>query len=48
MALMLICLPAYPPPLHTLPFPAQVRDHFEHNEEAKALLKQVKSFKVTK
>ncbi|EFN56220.1 hypothetical protein CHLNCDRAFT_30844 [Chlorella variabilis] len=28
--------------------PAQVRDHFEHNEEAKALLKQVKSFKVTK
>lgn len=25
-----------------------VRDHFENNEEAKALLKQVKSFKVTK
>ena len=25
-----------------------VRDHFENNAEAKALLKQVKSFKVTK
>lgn len=25
-----------------------VRDHFEHNDEAKALLKQVKSYKVTK
>ncbi len=25
-----------------------VRDHFEQNAEAKALLKQVKSFKVTK
>lgn len=25
-----------------------VRDHFENNEEAKALLKQVKSYKVTK
>ncbi len=29
-------------------FSLQVRDHFENNEEAKALLKQVKSFKVTK
>jgi hypothetical protein len=29
--------------------PAQpVRDHFENNAEAKALLKQVKSFKITK
>ena len=28
--------------------PCQVRDHFENNAEAKALLKQVKSFKVTK
>lgn len=25
-----------------------VRDHFENNAEAKALLKQVKSYKVTK
>jgi len=25
-----------------------VRDHFENDPEAKALLKQVKSFKVTK
>ena len=36
----------------TLPTPAlcpcQVRDHFENNAEAKALLKQVKSYKITK
>lgn len=39
-------------PVSLCPTPARalqpVRDHFESNAEAKALLKQVKSFKVTK
>ena len=30
------------------PLPQPVRDHFENNAEAKALLKQVKAFKTTK
>lgn len=44
--------PPPPSPINMSPRPCPlaqpVRDHFENNAEAKALLKQVKSFKVTK